>query len=320
MNLRRRTLRAIALAVGTTASVLAITALAALAAAPPNLDRALEAQRRLSTDHPQDPAAWNDLGNLLLLANRTSEAEAAYQRALQLDPKKVSTLFNLGLLEQQQGRQKDAMRYFEQALQIDPHHAWSHFQIGLILERRGDRSKAIKSYAQAFSIDPQLALPEVNPQVVGSKLMTEALLHAYQRGMASDPVRHQYDDPQRIATLLVQGPAPAPQDSRAGVETGARKVLTPGNLRPGTNVGQAVPPGPQRPRSGMPSPGNANTGAYAPMGSAPGVPNQNWTRPQPSYNPPPQQPGVVMPPPAGLYYPRPASTGQLSTSFVPEPG
>src|SRR5436305_1364873 len=38
-------------------------------AVPPNLNKALEAQGKLTESRPQDPGVWNDYGNLLLLAN-----------------------------------------------------------------------------------------------------------------------------------------------------------------------------------------------------------------------------------------------------------
>ena len=68
------------------AALVAAFAIAAFAAVPPNLSKALEAQRRLVTEKPQDAAVHNDLGSLLLLADRPVEAEAAYRRAIELDP------------------------------------------------------------------------------------------------------------------------------------------------------------------------------------------------------------------------------------------
>ena len=183
--MRRRFLGKPALSVAVLAVVLAATALATIAAAPPNLHRAIETQRHLAAERPQDPGVWNDLGNLLLVAGQIAEAEAAYQRAVQLDPKKVSALFNLGLLDQQRGDEEEAMRLYKRAVEADPRHAWTHYQIGTIYEKRGNKQKAIREYGEAFSLDPQLGFPEVNPEVVESNLTTEAMLHAYKHGISS---------------------------------------------------------------------------------------------------------------------------------------
>jgi len=68
----------------------AVVAIATLAAAPPNLTKALEAQRHLAAERPQDAAVLNDLGNLLMLVPNPTEAEAAYRKAIELDPNKAS--------------------------------------------------------------------------------------------------------------------------------------------------------------------------------------------------------------------------------------
>jgi DNA-binding SARP family transcriptional activator len=318
--LRRHHRAAPAIKLAAMAAVVVITTLATISAAPPNLEGALAAQQRLCKEHPQDPSAWNDLGNLLLLAERPQDAEAAYRQAVELDPKKVSALFNLGLLDQQQGHLKEAQEAYHNVLQIDPHHAWTLFQLGSIYERGGDRSKAVNAYSQAFSIDPQLAVPEVNPQVVESRLTTEALLRAYQNGMVKEPVRHQYDDPMRIAKLLVQQ-TEKPAEETHQDKTNPPRVLNSGNLPPGKNVGQVQPPngkgGPTRP---VPAPQDRPQPAYG------GTPNptpsqtpQNWNRPSPRYVSPTDgtAPGFIITPPTPLYRPVGPSTGQPNIVLTP---
>ena len=66
------------LALALAVALVAITAIAALPAGPPNPAKALEAQRKLAAEKPQDPAVFNDLGNLLVMANQNAEAEEAY--------------------------------------------------------------------------------------------------------------------------------------------------------------------------------------------------------------------------------------------------
>ena len=85
------------------ASLAVLATIAAVAAVPPNLSKAIEAQQRLAAERPNDAAVFNDLGNLLLLVPQPDEAEAAYRKAIELDPDKASALYNLGLLLQQRG-------------------------------------------------------------------------------------------------------------------------------------------------------------------------------------------------------------------------
>jgi hypothetical protein len=316
---RRRILSRPALSLATVVVLaLAITGIAAVAAVPTNLSKAIEAQRRQTSERPQDPGAFNDLGNLLVLAHQTDDAEASYRKALELDPKKVTALFNLGLLLQQRGgadNVREAMGLFEKAVEIQPDHAWAHYQIGAIHELRGEDSKAIREYAQAFALDPQLAFKEVNPHIVESKLVTQSMLLAYRAGQGLPQAPTTYDDPNRIANLLVpkaqtqREAVAAKPDQPAAVQGAAGPtVLRPGDLRPGA-TGQAM--------QGRPGSRTATGGTRT---------LRQWERPEPSMdnegnNPATGmgRPGPVLTPPAGGVYYRPGapSSGRLDLKLVP---
>jgi len=318
----------------------AVVAIATLAAAPPNLTKALEAQRRLATERPQDAAVLNDLGNLLMLVPNPAEAEAAYRKAIEVDPNKASALFNLGLLLQQRGDLRDAYDLYERAVKADPNHAWAHYQIGTIQEVRGQTSKAVDSYARAFALDPQLAFPEVvNPHIVDNKLVTQAMLRAYKSDYAPPQAPKMYDDASRIASLLVPPPqhdeakdqpaaTPSPQrqpaaPGRAGQGTappsqGGATVLREQNLDRRNTTGQTAPSGPAV-RGGRPIPG----AQVQPRGL------REWNRPEPTIQEVPNgndegdgaqpQPAIAPPPAGGVYY-RPGiqSTGRMNMLVVPD--
>jgi tetratricopeptide (TPR) repeat protein len=345
--LRRRSFGKPAASIAVLAILSGAVALATIAAAPPNLDRAIESQRRLAKERPQDAGVWNDLGNLLLLQGQGADAEAAYRRAVELDPKRTSALFNLGLLAQQQGRDPEATKLFKSVLEVDPRHAWAHYQLGSLHERRGEKQRAIQEYSEAFALDPQLGFPQVNPQVVESRLVTESMLRAYKKGMQSGTTAsRQYDDPARITRLLVERPPASPEEAAKAAQDAAGRttVLTPGSLPPSGTLNQATPPGQSKgtapPRPGTPGAPNTyynpNNNQYSVPGV--GVPTppavqpgqlaqpgqQQWPRPQPRYINPmdPTQPGnALVPPPGGVYYrPGTPSTGQLSITVTSERG
>jgi tetratricopeptide (TPR) repeat protein len=346
---RRRTPWILVSCLAALAALVAVVAIAATAAVPPNLSKTLETQRRLAAERPQDASVFNDLGNLLLLVPEPAEAEAAYRKAIELDPDRTTALFNLGLLLQQRGELREAMKHYRRVVEREPRHAWAHYQIGTIQEKWGQASRAVDSYAQAFALDPQLAFPEVNPHVVENKLLTESMMRAYKNDFNQPQAPRLYEDPGRIATMLVppaanqaeqdqmadkaQKPAAQQQGQAAGRQPGAAgrpagqpaqgqpaqgqpgsTVLRERDLDRGNPAGQALPQG------------AARGGQYGqpPRGL------REWSRPDPTIQEIPNGPvdtddegvqpaPVITPPPGGVYYrPGVQSTGRMSLRIVPE--
>jgi len=244
-----------------TALIPAVT-LAAMTLSPANLEKALTAQRQLAAEHPGDAMVFNDLGNLLVLSGRVSEAEEAYRRSLEIDPNRSTARFNLGLLLQQLGRNREALGEYQKVVKQDPSQAWAHYQIGTLYEAWHQEERAIKAYAQAFSIDPQLAFPEVNPHVIDNGLVTEALLRANRKPQGGVLAPKAYEDPGRIADLLVprvpvpSGEEGAETETEAAAEqpveetVGGIRTLTEGDLNPDASSNQAAPLGQSLPRYG----------------------------------------------------------------------
>jgi lipoprotein NlpI len=326
------------------AALTAIVAIAALAAAPPNLAKTIAAQRRLATERPQDPAVFNDLGNLLMLVPQPSEAEVAYRKAIELDPNKASALFNLGLLLQQRGESREAYDLYQRAVKVDPNHAWAHYQLGTIQESRRQSSKAIESYARAFALDPQLAFPEVNPHIVDNKLVTQAMLRAYKNDFGGNPqAPKMYDDAARIAALLVPAPQRA-DEGKSQVAAGQTQQRQPATLTGRQPVAagrgaQATVPQGQAPGTTVLREQDLDhrnvTGQVGARGGAvggvrPGQPQggvHQWNRPEPTVQEVPgaddedgAQPAPVITPPAGGVYYRPGvqSTGRLNLRIAPD--
>jgi tetratricopeptide (TPR) repeat protein len=207
-------------------------ALAAMAIVPSgarlDLPKALATQQEIVASDPANAAAQVDLGNLLLLDGKTAEAEAAYRQAIAVDPASVNAHFNLGLLLQQRGENLDASREFKRVIDLDPDHAWANYQLGVVREGWGMESAAVRSYARAFALNPRLAFSDVNPHIVENKLVTQAMIRAY--GKESAPLQPSvaYEEPSRIAAILVGKPtserarvAATPEASAPGAEAPA---------------------------------------------------------------------------------------------------
>ena len=181
-----------------------VAAIAAWAAAPPNLDLALDAQLALLEREPENAAAEVDLGNLLLLDGKTAEAEAAYRRAIELDPDSVSAHFNLGLLLQERGDGFAALRSYRRVLKLEPEHAWAHYQLGVLHDGWNLKGAAVDSYARALAANPRLRFADVNPHVIENRYLTEAMLRAYRKYLPAAQPPTTYEEPNRIAAILLQ--------------------------------------------------------------------------------------------------------------------
>ena len=228
---------------------LAATGFASLgtsASPPPNLDRAIAAQEALVAQNPSDAQARNDLGNLLVLDGRSAEAEDAYRNALELAPDLTSAHYNLGLLLAQKGERKAAVEQFQAVLAADPDHAWAHYQLGALYDARGSEKRAVKQYAKAFRLDPQLAFPEVNPNIIENRHVTEALLLAYRDLPAAAEAPKTYEQPSRIVSLMVQDQDQTQAAAGQGTEPGAAVDAMGGATTEGAEI-QGIGPRPSLP-------------------------------------------------------------------------
>lgn len=328
----------------------AVAAAVVASAPPPNLNKAVEAQKALAAQQPGNDAVLNDLGNLLRMAGRLAEAEEAYRQALVISPDRVSPRYNLGLLLQQQGQRDKALDEFRLVVKSDPGFAWAHYQIGALLEDKGNESGALDAYAKAFALNHDLAFPQINPQVIDNRLLTEALLKSYREAPVQPQAPNTYEDPEHITALLVPPSAPsaAKPSERVAAQTAlpptkqpaaasrkptapgtdhggsarpvsnpvASKVLTEGELD-GRDTGQVTPLGPPA-RGGGSRPAVAGTrGGGTTTWSWPranqGSAMGGMTTPAGAARPGTQKPSVVNPPSA----PGMGKPGSTPGGFVP---
>lgn len=205
----------------------ALSAALAYAAAPKNLDRAIEAQRVLLAERPADSTLENDLGSLLVLGDDLVGAEQAYRRAIALDDDNASAHYNLGLLLQKQGERRDALKQFKRTLELQPAHAWAQYQEGTIYHHQGRESAARKAYAKAIALNPELGNPSVNPHIIDNDLATSAMLYSYRHYRAELLPETGFEEPARIAGVMIDRP---------GSDAGADAVAASGSATSGGSV------------------------------------------------------------------------------------
>ncbi|MCC3418637.1 MAG: tetratricopeptide repeat protein [Microcoleus sp. PH2017_29_MFU_D_A] len=120
-----------------------------------DLEGAIAAFEKALEINPKFEPAWNRLGNALRNFGRYKEAIAAYEKALEINPKCEPAWNGLGITLKNLGCNKEAIAAFEKALEIDPkfHSVWS--ALGNALNNLGRYREAIAALEKALEIEPK---------------------------------------------------------------------------------------------------------------------------------------------------------------------
>lgn len=112
----------------------------------------LEARARA---RPRDSEALIAAGNAEWYVGRTPAAEAAYRRAVLVDPGNVRALTNLGSALVQQGRPREAIRVYERAVRANPKYAGAMVNLATVYLGLGDRKTAGHWARRTLEADPK---------------------------------------------------------------------------------------------------------------------------------------------------------------------
>ncbi|MCA9285288.1 MAG: tetratricopeptide repeat protein [Phycisphaerales bacterium] len=158
-------------------------------------------------------AAHLNLGLLFSRLGDDRRAEAAYRRAMALEPWLAEPVVNLADLYRATGREPDAERLLRDALARNPETAVLHEALGLSLVRLGRTEEALASLAEAARLDPDnprhayvygiglfsvgrsdeamAVLTEANRRHPNDQALLQALMqYSLQLGRVDDALRH----------------------------------------------------------------------------------------------------------------------------------
>lgn len=105
-------------------------------------EKAIEAYRTAIALDGKYPAAYVNLGKLLL-EDDAIEARNMYQKAVELDPADAIAHFGLGRCEVLEKKLQDAIAHFEKAVELQPNYRDAHEELSRIYEGQGNREKAL---------------------------------------------------------------------------------------------------------------------------------------------------------------------------------
>jgi len=102
-----------------------------------------------------DEVSFLRVGLQCMQSNDYVNAEQAFRKAVELDPKNVYGYNGLGIALANQGKLDEAIACYNEALRLDPDHAESHSNLGAALTTQGRLDEAVAHYAEAVRLKPK---------------------------------------------------------------------------------------------------------------------------------------------------------------------
>jgi tetratricopeptide (TPR) repeat protein len=119
------------------------------------------AYRKAIALDPSLSNAYTNLGSLMFRRGKIDEAEKLYRQALRIDCEQPEAYYNLGFLLYERGEAARAIDSFKAALRNDPSFADAHFNLAMALEDRGQDDEAREHWQTYLKLDPQSPWAEI---------------------------------------------------------------------------------------------------------------------------------------------------------------
>ena len=115
-----------------------------------------------SLDAKQDAKVYFARGVAFMTMNQLESALADYDKAIQLDPKEVSSLINRGLLLHQLGKTAQGINDMTEAMKLDAKDATIPLNRGILHSSIDMKDRAMADYTKSIEINPKYADAYIN--------------------------------------------------------------------------------------------------------------------------------------------------------------
>ena len=136
---------------------------------PTTYDRAEAAYLRAIQLDPTLGHALTNLGNLRFRRGDSAQSESLYKRALAIDPEQPEAHYNLGYVASERGEHTEARRCFEAAVKSDPAFADAHFNLASTLEAMGESKTARTHWKTYLELEPKGEWAEIAERFLKQK-------------------------------------------------------------------------------------------------------------------------------------------------------
>jgi tetratricopeptide (TPR) repeat protein len=124
-------------------------------------DAALARVRKQITLVPRSARLQAVLGGVHQARNEIPQAEAAFARAIELDPRLLGPYLQLAQIYEVSGRHQEALAKVAAALEVNPRNVAALMLSGVIHQQRGDLARAREAYERLLAANPRFA-PALN--------------------------------------------------------------------------------------------------------------------------------------------------------------
>jgi cytochrome c-type biogenesis protein CcmH/NrfG len=128
---------------------------AAAAPSATQLDERIATHEKLVKQDPKDVHGWVQLGNDYFDTHQPQKSIDAYAKALALRPDDADVLTDQGIMYRELGQFDRAAKNFERASEVNPKHLQSLFNLGVVYAydlKQAD--KAVAAWTKVIQIDP----------------------------------------------------------------------------------------------------------------------------------------------------------------------
>jgi len=152
-----------------------------------DLERARTSLERALELDPRSVKTLLNLGRVLLEQDRAADAQVRVGAAIEIDTTSAEAHRMMGRVETALGKPDSAMGYYHVALSLDPSDAWSMNNLGLVLIEQGRYEEALPPLARAVELKPDVPVFSNN---LGTALERTghlvAAAEAYRGALAAD--------------------------------------------------------------------------------------------------------------------------------------
>jgi tetratricopeptide (TPR) repeat protein len=117
-------------------------------------DNAINLFKQIVANDPKDFVAWTELGTLYFRSEKSTEAEAAYTKALELKPDFIVALINFGRFYLVENKPDKAIVALTKAIEADPNSANAQHLLGEAYLQTKKGSKAVVHFYEALRLAP----------------------------------------------------------------------------------------------------------------------------------------------------------------------